>query len=111
MVFWEAVARLWARLLGLLREKDRYGVSLLVVQRLVPRWAAAQTWGRVILVVSGYEDSPVIAHELIHVTQWQRYGFWFPLAYLWGSFVAWVLGGQPYRDNPFEIEARVKSGY
>jgi hypothetical protein len=46
------------------------------------------------------------AHERVHVTQSERWGVLFPVAYLAASAVIALRGGDPYRDNPFEQEAR-----
>lgn len=45
------------------------------------------------------------AHERVHVEQAQRWGPFFLPAYLVGSVIAWLRGGDAYRDNPFEREA------
>jgi hypothetical protein len=70
---------------------------------------AAATIGSVI--VSG--DEPALAscrtHERIHVRQCERWGPFFPLAYvaagLWAALIRRDLRSY-YWDNPFEIEAR-----
>ena len=46
------------------------------------------------------------AHELEHVRQWQRHGPPFAARYLRASWRAWRRGGDPYRDNAFEVAAR-----
>ena len=49
----------------------------------------------------GSADSfELLFHELVHVAQFQRAAFQFPLSYLW-----W-LGVRGYRRHPAEIEAR-----
>jgi hypothetical protein len=47
-----------------------------------------------------------LAHELAHVRQWQQHGPWFPFRYLANSLRAWRAGGDWYRDNRYEREAR-----
>ena len=42
------------------------------------------------------------AHELVHVTQWERHGLLFPLLYV----LAWARAGFSYSNNEFEREAR-----
>lgn len=76
---------------------------IITVPFLVPRWAAAQTWGPVILVERGQLSTPLLAHELRHYVQarWCFFVFW-PFAYL----TAWALAGFNYRDNFFERDAR-----
>ncbi len=44
-------------------------------------------------------------HELVHVRQYERWGPAFLPAYLLASLGLWLVGRDPYRDNPFEIEA------
>jgi fatty acid desaturase len=43
-----------------------------------------------------------IAHELMHVTQWNRYGVWFLFLYVF----QWVSVGFSYWNIPLEVEAR-----
>lgn len=45
------------------------------------------------------------AHERVHVEQCQRWGPLFIPAYLLAGAVAWLRGGDAYRDNVFEREA------
>ncbi len=45
------------------------------------------------------------AHELVHVRQYERWGPLFIPAYLGCSLLLWLRGCDPYRDNPFEVEA------
>jgi hypothetical protein len=54
--------------------------------------------------------SPELAHELCHVRQWQRYGLRFIPRYVRASWRAWSAGGDPYRDNAFEVAARRAAG-
>lgn len=44
-------------------------------------------------------------HELVHVRQFSRWGPFMGPAYLLSSLALWVMGRDPYRDNPFEREA------
>jgi hypothetical protein len=64
--------------------------------------AAAVTLGRVILVHPDVEPGErLLRHELAHVAQWTREPLTFPFSYI----RAHIRHG--YRDNPYEIEARV----
>lgn len=77
-----------------------------VVPFLIPTWAAAQTWGTYILLSRDYADKDyapslrLIAHELVHVDQWKKQTWAFPLKY------AWELLKSGYEQNAFEVEAR-----
>ncbi|MGZ3631727.1 MAG: hypothetical protein ACXWQ6_03930 [Candidatus Limnocylindrales bacterium] len=51
-------------------------------------------------------DEAELAHELCHVDQWRRYGVRFVARYARASWRAWRAGGDPYRDNVFEVAAR-----
>jgi hypothetical protein len=45
------------------------------------------------------------SHELVHVKQYERWGPLMIPAYLSCSFCLWIMGRDPYRDNPFEKQA------
>jgi hypothetical protein len=50
-------------------------VRLIIVPWLIPRWAQAQVWGRVILIRRGIKvTEQLLAHELAHVLQWRSLG-------------------------------------
>ncbi len=107
MIVFELFARLFARLLGLIGcFPGPRGTTVCRVRRLVPAWAGAQTWGRLILVAEGEDWRAHWPHEYVHVLQWRCYGPLFPVLYALASLWAWVRGGRAYRDNPFEVEAR-----
>lgn len=67
---------------------------------------AAITFGHVVL--GDCEDSlcRTRVHEREHVRQYERWGMFFFPAYLIAGLWAWLKGGDPYRDNAFEIAAR-----
>jgi len=44
-------------------------------------------------------------HEQVHVRQYECWGPLFIPAYLGCSGLMWIRGRDPYRDNPFEVEA------
>ncbi len=72
---------------------------------LLPNWLAI-TVGRWIFAWRPLDEAE-LAHELTHVRQWQRYGLRFIPRYLRASWrAASREGGDGYRDNPFEREAR-----
>lgn len=70
----------------------------------------AITLGHVILGTSPQVLAALRAHEQVHVRQYERWGPLFFLAYPAASLWQWLRGGRPYRDNCFEVEARVQSG-
>lgn len=72
---------------------------------LLPNWLAI-TIGRHVISWRRL-DEVELAHELKHVEQWTRYGLRFIPRYLRAGHRAAASGGDRYRDNPFEIEARV----
>ena len=107
MIAFELFARLFARLLGLIEcFPGPRGTTVCRVRRLVPAWAGAQTWGRLILVAQGEDWRAHWPHEYVHVLQWKRWRLFFPVAYALASLWVWIRGGRPYLDNPFEREAR-----
>lgn len=87
-------------------------VQVWLVRRLMPKWAAGQAWGNVILLQqtawkTSHTDS-LLRHEYRHVLQWRRYGSLFLLLYPFCSLWATVRHGprMAYWMNRFEREAR-----
>ncbi len=79
--------------------------------RLLPRIGlgmrpAAITLGHVILAVDQATLDQWRDHERVHVTQGERWGPFFPLAYAVASGLAWARGEDAYLGNRFEREAR-----
>lgn len=70
----------------------------------------AITFGHVILGVTHEELQAMRAHELVHVVQYERWGPLFLLAYPLASAWQWLRGRRAYWDNPFEVQARKRSG-
>lgn len=68
----------------------------------------AVTFGHVVLCVDEI-DGATFEHELVHVSQYERWGPVFPIAYGLASLRARLRGGHHYRDNVFEVQARLKS--
>jgi hypothetical protein len=66
----------------------------------------AITFGHVILGLDADTLEHCRAHEHVHVRQYERWGVLFFVAYPGASLLAWIRGGDPYRDNVFEVEAR-----
>ncbi len=67
---------------------------------------AAITFGHVVLGDCDDSLSVTRAHEREHVRQYERWGILFFPAYLLAGLFAWIKGGDPYRDNAFEVAAR-----
>ena len=67
---------------------------------------AAITLGHVVLGVSLDALTATRAHERAHVRQFERWGALLLVLYPLAGVSAWLRGGNPYRDNVFEREAR-----
>ncbi|MFN2526697.1 MAG: signal peptide prediction [Actinomycetota bacterium] len=111
------LAILWAApysLFGLLlapffsSHRSRHGVLLCEgaawPRRLGWRYRAI-TFGHVVLAIDRL-DPATLAHELIHVRQYEMWGPLMVPAYLLASAWALVRGRAPYTDNAFEVVAR-----
>jgi hypothetical protein len=75
-----------------------------------PLSIAAITLGHVVLAQSVADLERTRIHERAHVRQFERWGPIFPALYLGASLVARMRGGDAYRDNRFEVEARAEEG-
>jgi hypothetical protein len=73
-------------------------------RRVIPNWLAF-TLGRTIVAWRQLDDEE-LEHELEHVRQWARLGLRLPIAYFAESLRIRRRGGNWYRDNRFETEAR-----
>lgn len=67
---------------------------------------AAITLGHVVVAVSQEALDATRAHERAHVRQFERWGLLLLALYPLAGVLALLRGGDPYRDNPFECEAR-----
>lgn len=67
--------------------------------------ALAMTIGHTILGQTKAALDITRDHEHVHVRQFERWGPFFIPAYFLASGIAWMKGGDSYRDNVFEIEA------
>jgi hypothetical protein len=65
----------------------------------------AMALGHVVLCLDRADDA-LFEHELAHVRQYERLGPLFIMAYALASLRVMIAGGDAYRDNRFEIEAR-----
>ena len=66
----------------------------------------AITLGHIIIARDDVVAACLRSHEHAHVRQYERWGMLFPLAYLLAGALATMRGGDAYRDNAFEVEAR-----
>jgi hypothetical protein len=69
------------------------------------QFTMAITLGHTILGQSDASLDVAREHELVHVRQFERWGPLMGPAYLGCSLFIWLVGGRPYRDNPFERQA------
>lgn len=67
---------------------------------------AAITFGHVVLGDFEASLEATRAHERAHVRQYECWGLFFFPAYLLAGLWIWLKGGNPYRDNVFEVAAR-----
>jgi hypothetical protein len=67
---------------------------------------AAITLGHVVVAVSQEALDATRAHERAHVRQFERWGLLLLVLYPLAGVIVLLRGGNPYRDNPFECEAR-----
>ena len=80
------------------------GLLTRMLDRL-PVSAIAMTLGHVVVGQTASGLDLAREHELVHVRQYERWGPFFVPAYgLWSAYL-WMVGRDPYRDNPFEREA------
>ena len=70
---------------------------------------SAMTFGHLVIARDRFHLEISRAHELVHVRQYERWGPLFIPAYLLASLWAQLRGGNYYRDNYFEREARALS--
>jgi hypothetical protein len=68
---------------------------------------AAMTLGHVVVGVSSNALAATRTHERAHVKQFERWGVLLLVLYPLAGLLAWARGGNPYRDNQFEREARL----
>jgi hypothetical protein len=77
-------------------------VRLIIVPWLIPRWAQAQVWGRVILIRRGIKvTEQLLAHELAHVLQWRSLGF---IKFIFNYLKYYLRHG--YLNHPLERQAQ-----
>lgn len=115
MWFWELFAKLFLALIY--KAESHYqddGITYVLVSRFCRKGMRGQTWGRVVFIRKDLKDDKVLKkHEVVHVRQWYKHGFWYPFVYGKETIRAgWVNGWEhAYKLNRFEIEARDLSKY
>ena len=79
-----------------------------LLRRAIPLAGGAQaiTIGHVVLGRDAAALDRCRAHEQAHVRQYEVWGPFFIPAYFIAGFLAYLRGGNPYWDNPFERDAR-----
>ena len=70
-----------------------------------PLQALALTLGHVIIGQDDYWLGRCRNHEWVHVRQYEIFGPFFLPFYFGCSAALWLMGKDPYRDNPFEKQA------
>ena len=87
---------------------EAYGGSATKLLWLLNPWIKidAITLGHIIIAQDKSTATRLRTHEHAHVRQYERWGLFFPFAYLTASIIAAIKGGDAYRDNVFEVEAR-----
>lgn len=68
----------------------------------------AVTFGHVVIGLTEHDLERLRAHEHEHVRQYERWGLFFFLAYPASSLQQWARGNNPYWDNRFEVQARLR---
>lgn len=86
------------------------GVKWLVTHMPHGQFTLAFTLGHTVLGQSDASLDIARDHETVHVRQFERWGPLMGPAYLAASGLLWILGKQPYRDNPFERQAYDETG-
>ncbi|MFZ4515524.1 MAG: eCIS core domain-containing protein [Acidimicrobiia bacterium] len=85
-------------------------VRIVIVPWLMPN-VRAITFGRWVVVRAGNErDEQLLAHELVHVMQWERLGWWRFLRVYLGAYWLGRRNGLAHWDAyaaiPLEVQAR-----
>lgn len=100
----------WRRVSGVLEASGGWPARMLRAGLPFSGPVAAITLGHVVLGGSRDELDATRVHERVHVRQFERWGSLMLLLYPLAGALAWLRGGDPYRDNPFEREARAAEG-
>ena len=108
-LMWALLARLagggWSIHTGVIEAHGGWAKALLQRMPFVKGGAAAITIGHVVIAQSIEALDRTREHERVHVRQYERWGPLFFFAYVLAGAWQWAHGNDPYRDNPFEVEA------
>ena len=83
-------------------------IAALLDRMYIP--ALAMTFGHVVFGQTQLALDATRDHEHVHIRQYERWGILFVPMYLAASVYLYARGRDPYRENPFEIEAYDKDG-
>ncbi len=100
----------WRQVDGVLEAAGGWPAKALKIGFPFSGAVAAITLGHVVLGASAGDLDATRAHERAHVRQFERWGMLMLVLYPLAGGLAWLRGGDPYRDNPFEREARLAEG-
>lgn len=100
----------WRRVTGVLEVSGGWPARVLRAGLPFSGSVAAITFGHVVVGVSRDDLDATRLHERAHVRQFERWGGLLLVLYPLAGAVAWIRGGDPYRDNPYEREARAAEG-
>ena len=84
---------------------EMHGPRVAGVLKRLPMPALALTLGHAVFARDPDALARTRRHEHVHVRQYARWGLLFVPAYLSCSAWLYVRGRDPYRENPFEVEA------
>jgi hypothetical protein len=111
---WALLARLtgggWSIHAGVIEAHGGWVAALLKRMPFVKGGALAITIGHVVLSQTQAGLDVTREHERVHVRQYERWGPLFVVAYVLAGVWQWARGNDPYRDNPFEVEAYDRAG-
>lgn len=100
----------WCRVAGVVEASGGWPARVLRAGFPYSGPVAAITLGHVVLGDSAASLDATRAHERAHVRQFERWGVLLLVLYPLAGALAWARGGDPYRDNRFEREARAAEG-
>lgn len=94
---------------GVIEVQGGWAKPLLQHLPMVKNGALAITLGHVVVAQTQAALDVTRNHERVHVKQYERWGPMFTPAYILAGLWQRAQGNDPYRDNPFEVEAYGKA--